>query len=61
MPEQPPDPLHYDMRIPPPPDPDINSGSEKTPRNQDEAEAGTPDNTSSVRGDENSQADRTSK
>jgi hypothetical protein len=21
MPEQPPDPLHYDMRIPPPPDP----------------------------------------
>jgi hypothetical protein len=39
MPEQPPDPLHYDMRIPPPPDPAKHRGAEKPSSSKSESDA----------------------
>jgi len=36
MPEQPPDPLHYEMKIPPEPDPNKKRAPEKTASDNDE-------------------------
>ena len=38
MPEQPPDPLHYDMRIPPPPDPAKHREAEKPSSSESESD-----------------------
>lgn len=40
MPEQPPDPLHYDMRIPPPPDPAKHREAEEPSSSSESVEHG---------------------
>lgn len=50
MPEQPPDPLHYDMKIPPEPDPNKQHAPEKPPSDGNEDASQTARNTSVVRG-----------
>jgi hypothetical protein len=61
MPEQPPDPLHYEMKIPPEPDPNKQRGREKPPSDKSEDETQTVRDTNRVRGDDQSQAPRGSK
>ena len=58
MPEQPPDPLHYDMKIPPEPDASKQRGPEKPPSDQTNDESSTARDTIVVRGDDNPQAGR---
>ena len=55
MPEQPPDPRHYDMRIPPPHDPDKQRGPDKPASDENETVNETAKDTSVVRGDEKPQ------
>lgn len=45
MPEQPDDPIHYDMKIPPEPDPNKQHGPEKPPSDNNEPENETESNT----------------
>lgn len=45
MPEQPPDPRNYDMRIPPPPDPSKKNDAQKPSSDQSKAETNTAKNT----------------
>lgn len=66
MPEQPRDPIHYDMKIPPEPDPNKQRGPEKP--SSDEKESGenesashTVKDTNVVRGDDKPQSGRPSK
>jgi hypothetical protein len=61
MPEQPPDPLHYDMKIPPEPDPNKQHAPEKPASDQDESESGSTKDTNVVRGDDTPQAGRNTK
>jgi hypothetical protein len=62
MPEQPPDPLHYDMKIPPEPDPNKQHGAEKPPaerlEGENETESNTTRDTNVVRGDDKPQSGR---
>ena len=60
MPEQPPDPRHYDMKIPPEPDPSKQHAPEKPPsdQNQNENESESAKNTRVIRGDDKPQAPR---
>ena len=64
MPEQPPDPLHYDMKIPPEPDPAKTRDSEgsSTEQQTDEKrnESQTAKDTSVVRGDDKPKSGRAS-
>ena len=57
MPEQPPDPRHYDMRIPPPPDPDKKDDSQK-PASGSSEEQGAEAQTGRDSGDEKSPSGR---
>jgi hypothetical protein len=50
MPEQPADPLHYDMKVPPEPDPEKQRGPEKPPSDHENASNNAKD-TNVVRGD----------
>lgn len=50
MPEQPPDPLHYEMKIPPEPDPNKQHAPEKPAAHQDERESNSAKDTDAVRG-----------
>lgn len=52
MPEQPSDPLHYDMRIPPPPDPSNKRDGEKESGHHDHIESNTAGKNGTVRGDQ---------
>jgi hypothetical protein len=61
MPEQPPDPLHYEMKIPPEPDPNKQRGPEKPPSDKNDDETQTVRDTNRVRGDDQSQVPRGSK
>ena len=61
MPEQPPDPLHYDMKIPPEPDPNKQHGPEKPSSDNDEDQASSAKDTNVVRGDDKPQASRQQK
>lgn len=61
MPEQPPDPLHYEMKIPPEPDPNKQHGPEKPPSDENEDASQTARDTNVVRGDDKSQAGRQEK
>lgn len=61
MPEQPPDPLHYDMKIPPEPDPNKQIAPEKPASDQDESESSSRKDTKVVRGDDRPQAGRKEK
>ena len=63
MPEQPSDPLHYEMKIPPEPDPEKQREPEKPLSDQTEHESSTTGsssakNTNVVRGDDKPQARR---
>lgn len=58
MPEQPPDPLHYDMKIPPEPDPDKQHAPDKPPSDKSEEDEGTARDVSVTRGDDEPQAGR---
>lgn len=58
MPEQPPDPLHYDMKIPPEPDPNKQRAPETPPSDKDKDNASSTRDTNLVRGDDQPQADR---
>jgi hypothetical protein len=51
MPEQPRDPLHYDMKIPPEPDPEKQRGPEKPPSDDDENASTGAKDTNVVGGD----------
>jgi len=61
MPEQPPDPTHYDMKIPPEPDPAKQVAPEKpkSDENQDSFDSARDNNV--VRGDDRPQSGRGSK
>jgi len=48
MPEQPPDPLHYDMKIPPEPSSQKQRGTEKSTSDQEERESNTAGHTHAV-------------
>ena len=61
MPEQPPDPLHYDMKIPPEPDPNKQHAPQKISSDEDENASQTARDTNVVRGDDKPQAGRGSK
>jgi hypothetical protein len=61
MPEQPPDPLHYDMKIPPEPDPNKQHAPQKKSSDEDENASQTARDTNVVRGDDKPQAGRGSK
>ena len=71
MPEQPADPIHYDMKIPPEPDPNKQRGPEKPASNEGENAtktakdstntSNTAKDTNVVRGDDKRQAGRGSK
>jgi hypothetical protein len=61
MPEQPPDPLHYDMKIPPEPDPEKQRGPEEPPSDNDENASNEAKDTNVVRGDDKPQARRETK
>ena len=50
MPEQPPDPLHYDMKIPPEPDPNKQHQPEKPPSDDNQDASQTVRDTSVARG-----------
>ncbi|WP_109486590.1 hypothetical protein [Occallatibacter savannae] len=50
MPEQPPDPLHYDMKIPPEPDHNKQHAPEKPASDENEDASQTARDTSVVRG-----------
>lgn len=52
MPEQPPDPLHYDMKIPPEPDPNKQHQPEKPPSDDNEDASQTARDTNVVRGND---------
>lgn len=56
MPEQPDDPIHYDMRIPPEPDPNKQRAPEKNPSDQKENESDTARDSSTVRRDDQPQS-----
>ena len=67
MPEQPADPIHYDMKIPPEPhpdkqraepDPDKQRGPEKPASDEGENTSNSAKNTGVVRGDDKPQAGR---
>ncbi len=58
MPEQPPDPLHYDMKIPPEPDPNKQHEPEEPASDENEDTSQTARDTSVVRGDDRPQAGR---
>jgi hypothetical protein len=55
MPEQPPDPLHYDMRVPPPPDPSKQREAGKPSSNVDESESGADSDNMAVPVDDREQ------
>jgi hypothetical protein len=55
MPEQPPDPLHYDMRIPPPPDPSKPRKAGKPSSNVDESESSADSDNKAVPVDDKEQ------
>jgi hypothetical protein len=59
MPEQPPDPLHYEMKIPP--EPPKQKGPEKPPSDEKEAESNTARDTGSVRRPDQPQSGRDEK
>jgi len=59
MPEQPPDPLHYEMKIPPEPDPNKQRVPEKPASDEDASPAARESNI--IRGDDNRQTGRGSK
>ncbi|MBS1805057.1 MAG: hypothetical protein JST28_16985 [Acidobacteria bacterium] len=61
MPEQPPDPLHYEMKIPPEPDPNKQHAPEKPATGENEDAAQTSKDTNVVRGDDKPQSGRGSK
>jgi hypothetical protein len=65
MPEQPADPLHYEMKVPPEPDPEKQHGPEKPPSDQkqdgNEAESNSAKEPNVVRGGEKPQAARNNK
>jgi hypothetical protein len=61
MPEQPPDPLHYEMKIPPEPDPNKQHGPEKPTSDENEDASQTARDVNVVRGDDKPQAGRGSK
>jgi hypothetical protein len=52
MPEQPPDPRHYDMRIPPPSDPSKQRQPEKPPTDETEASSNAVKDTHPARGED---------
>ena len=58
MPEQPPDPLHYDMMIPPEPDAEKQRAPEKPGSDENQNAPDTAKDTNVVRGDDRSQAGR---
>lgn len=58
MPEQPPDPLHYEMKIPPEPDPDKQHAPEEPPSDKNEDDPSPARDISVVRGEKQSQAGR---
>ena len=58
MPEQPPDPLHYDMKIPPEPHPNKQHQPEKPPSDDNEDASQTARDTNVVRGDDKPQGGR---
>jgi hypothetical protein len=61
MPEQPPDPLHYEMKIPPEPDPDKQKAPQKPVSDATEESSRGARDTNIVRGDDEPQAGRGSK
>jgi hypothetical protein len=61
MPEQPADPLHYEMKIPPEPDPERQRGPEKPPSDDDENASNEAKDTNVVGGDDKPQAGRETK
>jgi len=61
MPEQPPDPLHYEMKIPPEPNSNKQRGSDSSPQEKNDVEPQTVRDTNVVRGDDKSQAPRQTK
>jgi hypothetical protein len=61
MPEQPADPLHYDMKIPPEPDPEKQRGPEKPPSDDEENVSNEAKDTSVVRGHDEPQSGRRTK
>ena len=61
MPEQPADPLHYDMKVPPEPDPEKQRGPEKPPSDDDEIDSNSAKDTNVVRGDDKPQPGRETK
>jgi hypothetical protein len=61
MPEQPPDPLHYDMKIPPEPDPNRQHGPEKPSSGENEDASQAARDTNVARGDDEPQAARQEK
>lgn len=58
MPEQPPDPLHYDMKIPPDPDPDKQHAPEKPASDEKNEDSPTARDTTVVRGGDEPQPGR---
>ena len=61
MPEQPPDPLHYEMKNPPEPDPDKQKAPQKPASDETADSSGSTRDTNIVRGDDQPQAGRGSK
>jgi hypothetical protein len=61
MPEQPPDPLHYEMKIPPEPDPNKQRAPEKPASDQNQDEGETARDPSTVRRDDQPQSPRGTK
>jgi hypothetical protein len=61
MPEQPPDPLHYDMKIPPEPDPNRQHGPEKPASGENEDASQAARDTNVARRDDEPQAARQEK
>ena len=61
MPEQPRDPLHYEMKIPPEPSRDKQRGPEKPASDENQDASNTAKDTDVVRGDDDPQAGRGSK
>lgn len=61
MPEQPRDPLHYEMKIPPEPNPNKQHQPEKPPSEDNEDASQTARDTNVVRGDDKPQGSRSGK
>jgi hypothetical protein len=61
MPEQPADPRHYDMRIPPPPDPSKQHQPEKPSADEAEAASNTVKDTHPARGENKDRQSQNSK